>query len=136
MSNFSYYCMECGSPTTEFKPKFCPSCGKPFFQSSNSSSKPIVPSTIKPSKKEEPPDILDEDDDDDFIEDNNNPTIIENASDSFDLQDLERKRVTLKDLEHQEKIGSVRDPIKKVSKKQALEEFKKEASASSRVNKR
>lgn len=135
MSNFSYYCMECGSPTTEFKPKFCPSCGKPFF--SDSYGSPIDKKRTFQKIKTPLPSEIEDDDDDSILDDDDNssPIEIDDAATAFDLEDAERKRVTLKDLEHQEKMGAVRDPLKKVSKKQALEEFKREASASSRVNK-
>ena len=133
------YCIECGAPTEYSlkKPLFCSNCGSPFQKN----LQPIVkkegyqkPAIAKKSYKPE----LDIEDDLDF-DDNESASMPEISEIQVETQaEGPSKGVKLRDLmgtSENQKSNKIKIKSKKLSKKQTLEDFAREA-GSLRKNKK
>lgn len=119
--------MHCGSPTEDLSPKFCSSCGQPFYKSSN--SKQII-SAEKETKYVSPTEEVEEYEEiDEFLLEDIDESKL--GFEEIDIQDFKSQKITIGELSKEGKPSSepIRDlpPVKKQSKKAFLEEFKKQA---------
>jgi len=141
------YCASCGSPTeyTIKKPLFCSSCAKPFDKIEEKDAKPVVQKvlmqkkTISNKKYVEEPEL---DYDIDYNDDDKDVKEVPNISKLQIEAPLDKpvRGVKLKDLmgtstDQNSKRERRKEKAKKVSSKQILEDFAKEA-GSLRKNKR
>lgn len=128
------YCLDCGSPTEYSlkKPLFCGNCGVPFDKNNN---QPLVQKVQlqKPTiaKKTYTPE-LDVEDDQDFNDSEEDITSLPNISkiQVETVAERSNRGVKLKDLMgtgENTKRDRSKNKGKKVSKKQILEDFAKEA---------
>lgn len=126
----SQYCMNCGGKTEyiSVKPTFCGQCGKAFMAGkpfvANSAAKTSIqqPKPIIKQSKISKPNLEVK------FEDDNQSTFIPDISKlEADIEPQRGNTITLGELAKEPKTGYQRGKVKKVSVKQSIEEFKREA---------
>jgi len=129
------YCLSCGAPTEYSlkKPTFCSSCGKSFEGSSPMVvQKSLIPKkTIARNINEENLEIEDDFDDIDGEDITSVPNI--NKLDVEIEQERSSRGIKIGEIigtdKRQDKKNRIKPKVKKISKKETLENFQKEAGA-------